>query len=181
MVKTPLNNLAKGVAGIFKRTENWSEHLTVWMDQYEKKLIAIACSILNDSQLALDCVQEGFIKAGLNAHKLQRPDRVFSWLARIVVNECMSNLRSRKRETVTDSIEQHGYQETYPSEQDSEIWRMVNRLSDKLRIPVTLFYYHDVSLAEITSMLGLNEATCRVRLHRARTKLREMMEGENNE
>ncbi|WP_443111940.1 sigma factor [Alicyclobacillus sp. ALC3] len=31
------------------------------MDEYEKKLIAIAYSILHDEQLALDCVQEGFM------------------------------------------------------------------------------------------------------------------------
>ncbi|WDL99709.1 hypothetical protein JC200_24060 (plasmid) [Alicyclobacillus sp. ALC3] len=35
--------------------------MSVWMDEYEKKLIAIAYSILHDEQLALDCVQEGFM------------------------------------------------------------------------------------------------------------------------
>lgn len=174
-----MKELAKGAGAIFRRSENWSAYLSVWMDEYEKKLIAIAYSILHDEQLALDCVQEAFIKAGLNAHKLRRPDRASSWLTRIVVNECISQRRRRRREIITSTIEELGYEETYPS--DSEIWKTVNRLPDKLRIPLLLFYYHDLGFKEISSVLGLNEATCRVRLYRARTKLRELMEGERDE
>ncbi|MCL6442348.1 MAG: hypothetical protein K6T83_02585 [Alicyclobacillus sp.] len=58
----------------------------------------------------------------------------------------------------------------------SEVFQCVLKLPMKLRLPILLFYYDDHSLHEVADILGLNEQTCRVRLFRARMKLREMLE-----
>ena len=50
-------------------------------------------------------------------------------------------------------------------------------LPERYRAVIHLFYYEEMSVAEIASILGLREGTVRTRLSRARDKLRAMLEG----
>ena len=62
-------------------------------------------------------------------------------------------------------------------ETGTEIWEAVNRLPEKLRIPVHLHYGEGFSTEEIAVMTGVPAATVRTRLHRAREKLRDLLGG----
>ena len=50
-------------------------------------------------------------------------------------------------------------------------------MPERYRAVIHLFYYEEMSVAEIASILGLREGTVRTRLSRARDKLRAMLEG----
>lgn len=154
-----------------------TSELEAWIGMYEAKLFSIAFSILNDTHLAQDCVQEAFIKAGLKTNQLNNADRVFVWLSRIVVNECKSQLRTSwmKRVTTKDILTEVVHVDKYPSLQETDVYRHVIQLPDKWKMAVLLHYYHDLSLSDVATILHTKESTCRVWLYRARLRLREMM------
>jgi len=61
------------------------------------------------------------------------------------------------------------------------LWEAVNRLPEKLRIPVHLHYGEGYSTEEIAGMTGVPAATVRTRLHRARVRLKDLLGGLDNE
>jgi len=62
-------------------------------------------------------------------------------------------------------------------EADAAVWRAVNALGEKHRLPVILRYYHGFSTAEIAQLLDLNEGTVHSRLNTARERLRHALQG----
>lgn len=154
-----------------------SGDLEAWVRLYGDKLLSIAYSLLRDEHLAKDCVQETFIKACLKAGQLRDSDRAFVWLSRIVVNECRSQQRTpwRKRIVPKDSIEEAGREDVYPSERDPQVYDCVMELPEKWKLAVLLHYYQDLPVADVASILKTNESTCKVWLHRARLKLRDLI------
>lgn len=156
-----------------------SPNLDVWIHSYEKKLLSIAFSILNDEFLAQDCVQEAFIKAGLKEHQLRDHDRVFAWLSQIVVNECKSQFRTKwkKKVFMKENPFEQKHVDKYPSEEKTDLYHHVLQLPEKYKMVILLYYYNDLPVSDVASLLKTEESTCKVWLHRARTKLRARIGG----
>ena len=53
-------------------------------------------------------------------------------------------------------------------------------LPQKYRVPIHLYYYEDYSVREIAGILGIRESAVQTRLLRARRKLKDKLEGEND-
>jgi RNA polymerase sigma factor (sigma-70 family) len=65
--------------------------------------------------------------------------------------------------------------------EDIELVEQVMSLPIKLRDVIILFYYQELSVEEISPILGININTVKSRLFRARKKLEESMRGGNHE
>lgn len=65
-----------------------------------------------------------------------------------------------------------------PPVQDShnELWDVVQTLKEEFRIVVVLFYYNNLSLRDISGVLGIPVGTVKSRLNRGRELLREALE-----
>ena len=61
------------------------------------------------------------------------------------------------------------------NEQEAAIWNSLNALDERHRIVVVLRYFHELSIAEISQILSVNEGTIHSRLHSAREKLRDAL------
>ncbi len=61
------------------------------------------------------------------------------------------------------------------NEKEAAIWRSLNQLDERHRIVVVLRYFHELSIAEISEILSVNEGTIHSRLHNAREKLRDAL------
>ena len=110
-----------------------------------------------------------------------------TWLYTIVHTTCITFLRKKKLEIhsldnekvfeVADSVDS-GFQANQV-EQKSKV-AMVNRAISLLNPDdaqiITLYYKSEQSLEEIAHILGLEANTAKVRLHRARTRLKEKMQ-----
>ncbi|MCL6442424.1 MAG: RNA polymerase sigma factor [Alicyclobacillus sp.] len=163
------------------KSDALSERVAFWITNYEPQLLSIAYNMLRDWPAAEDCVQESLIKAGLHIHQLKSTDSEFPWLARIVVNQGKTMLRQRKARNPErlKTLHAHltsGQVDTYPSIEHGYLSECVAKLPNKLKILIILHYYHDMSLTDIASTLNVKESTLRVWLHRARGKLKRMME-----
>lgn len=152
-------------------------------------LYRLALSILDDAAEADEATQETFL-AALRALPGYRGDAAFNtWLYRIGVKVCRGRLRrgrawQRLKEALQAALRLHGEAGDDPEiaaarrERQAAVWRAVQALGEKHRLPVILRYYHGLSVAEIAQVLGVNEGTVHSRLSIARDRLRLALKGE---
>lgn len=157
------------------------EAIEALVHEHQAKIFRLCLSMLDDAADAEDATQESFI-AALKALKSYRGESAFqTWLISIALNVCRSSLRQRKRRTtltatladpsVSGEGEPTPEQHTVHSEGSKALWAAIVNLDEKHRIPIYLRYYHELSTAEIASVLGINQGTVHSRLSIARTQL----------
>ena len=155
-------------------------------DRHYSRVLGYATSMLRDRTAADDVVQETFIRAQANLDSLRDPAKVLAWLLRIAHNLCMDQLRARQ----ASRIEQAADPETAPAarveprvQSDLERGEMsacvrgkVDALPDTDRSVILLYDISGLSQEEIAGILGIEVGAVKVRLHRARRKLRALLE-----
>jgi RNA polymerase sigma-70 factor (ECF subfamily) len=156
------------------------------MDSFMNRLLRICFTYLGNEANAEDCVQTAFMKAYHSMHQLSDPANPFPWLVRIAMNECRMLQRKRWREVLSNVIpeQQSSSAEAKYLQQarDQGIYEAVLSLPKKYRMPIVLQYFEGLSTNEIGQILGINSATIRTRVARARrlleTSLQEVGLGE---
>jgi len=145
----------------------------------------ILASVRNES-VADDLVQETFIKVQQNLHSLRDPERISSWIFRIAYHLFQDHFRGLKKSSVQETIDDRLVilQES-PIQKELEQGEMSRCVQDKLSLlPETLrsvIIFSDMmdfSHQEIADILGLTVENVKVRLHRARKKLKGILEKE---
>lgn len=159
---------------------NKKEVLEVWIDNYTQRLVRLAYTYVKDWLTAEDQVQEAFIKAFNSMDQLKNKEEPFPWLARIVINECKSSFRKSWREIISDFLpekKQESSEESYiRSVQEEEIHNAVYNLPKHYSLPITLFYFEELSIQQISEVLNLNIGTVKSRLARGRQLLSRKIE-----
>lgn len=123
---------------------------------------------------AEDIAQDALLRAWRRRSTLREAGRRNQWLATIVRNEAF-RLHARVRPDPTAEIE------TYEGAEDAQVVAAVEqadlhaalgRLGERDRQLLELRYGEDLTQSAIARRLGIPEGTVKVRLHRARDKLR---------
>jgi RNA polymerase sigma factor (sigma-70 family) len=107
-----------------------------------------------------------------------------AWLFRIATNKANDHWRSRTRERaateglslVTDDVVPPAEQRLGAAEQDDRLSRAIAQLPENQRQVLMLRYYSNLKFVEIAKMLGCPLNTALGRMHKAVTKLRQLME-----
>ncbi len=145
----------------------------------ETSMYHTAYAILKNDSDCADAVQEAIFKAYKNLGRLKNPEYFKTWLIRILVNTCYSQLKSRR---YTEDINDIGESISEPAAEDdyskSELMLEIASLDEKYRVPLMLFYLDGFTAEEIARSLGVTPAAVRKRISRARLKLREQLEGQ---
>jgi len=157
------------------------------IEKYQPGVFRLTLSILNDPGEASEATQDTFI-AVLKALNSYRERSTFkAWLYRIALNISRSRLRKRNalerlRQTLTSIFEVQSQHSPTPEdaiisgEEDAAIWKALDMLGEKHRIPIVLRYYHDLSVAEIAEIMSIKEGTVHSRLSIGRERLRAQLE-----
>lgn len=138
-------------------------------------LYRVAKGILRQDADCEDAVQEAIAQAFAKLHTLKHEEFAKTWLVRILIHECYKILRSGKRMIAQGEVET---QETYEDRNYSDLYQALERLDEKYRLTVVLYYIEGFSVAEIAGMMQTTEGTVKSRLHRARNSLRKTLEQE---
>ena len=152
------------------------EFLQLSLDS-EPTLFHVSFSILHNEQDCADAVQETLLKAYENRHKLREIKYFKTWIVRIVINECYSILRKKKRfQAYDDTVQQdNAYLSNYIKEEYIDLYRAIDRLGEKVKICVILYYLEDYSVAEIAGVLKIPVGTVKSRLNHARRELKGLL------
>ena len=148
------------------------------IEQYRKHIFAAAFSICQNIADADDVVQDTFLKYHCSKKDFSSQEHIKAWLLRVAINKAKDHARSFwKKNTV--SIEElmtaspENEELTLAQKDDGKrILEDVMKLPSKYRIVIHLFYYDDLSVAEIAKVLGLSESNVKTRLSRARNMLK---------
>lgn len=148
--------------------------------QCENAMYALAFSIMKNEYDAADAMSESIMKAYSSMDKL-RNDRAFkSWILKILHNTCLEMLR-KKQDTVNID-EQYDLQEPDSGSDISTklvLRQAVNKLNQPYRTIVTLYYYENLSLIEISKITGSSLVAVKKQLSRAREMLRTSLRKED--
>lgn len=157
------------------------------VNRYQNYVFTLALRMVKSREDAEEVAQDAFIKAYKYLADFRGSSKFSTWLYTIVNNTGITFLRKKKLEIHSLDNEKvfemadnrdSGFSANLV-EQKSKL-TMVNKaialLSPDDAEIITLFYKAEQSLEEIAVILGLEANTAKVRLHRARTRLKEKME-----
>ena len=145
----------------------------------------LAFRLTGDEEDARDVAQETYLRAHRGLKRFRGDAQFSTWLHRITAN-CAATLLSRRGRFRHDPLPEDGaIADTYvlrdPSAQADveslrgELQTALLELPDKLRTVVVLRDIYDLPHEAIARELGISETAAKVRLHRARKRLRERL------
>src|SRR5690625_790926 len=144
------------------------------MKFYKTDLYRVALSYLRNQEDALEAIQAVTYRAYKNIHKVRQKKYLKTWIIRIMINYCNDQLKRKKRFILdNDYIQSRGVIESHLL---MEMNDAILQLDERSREIVTLMYFHDLKIKEIAKMMGRSEGTVKTWLHRALTRLREVLE-----
>lgn len=135
-------------------------------------LYRVSKTILKNDTDCADAISETIVKAFSKIHTLKQDNYAKTWLIRILINECYSILRQKKKLV---SLEDYTLKEPASQEKEdySELYEAISRLPEKIPTCVTLYYMEEFSVKEIAVIMDITESAVKNRLARARAKLKE--------
>lgn len=144
------------------------------IQENKMSLYRVAKGILQNEADIEDVIQITILKAYENIRKLKVSEYFKTWITRILINECTTVLRGRKK-VVPMENNINDLATTEDTYTNVDLYHAVHSLREKLRIVTILFYYEDLSTKEIANVLALPEGTVRSRLSKARLKLQKKL------
>ena len=129
-----------------------------------------------------DVLQDVFLTAWTRLGRFRGDSALRTWLCGIAVRQCRRSRfrRGRRRETAADldAVAAAGDGDAVVDAEDAaRVRRAVAALPTKLREVTVLYYLEEMPVADIADLLELRRGTVDVRLHRARLRLRETLDG----
>lgn len=152
---------------------------------YKDLVYTLALRLMKDRIKAEEMAQNTFIKVFKKLSTFKGQSKFSSWIYRITYNTCLDELRTKKKNFNTITINEFSEYEIATIDnalsrmENEELKRTIQVCIDKLPneagFLLTLFYFQDYSIQEMAKVLGLKPNNTKVKLHRARLKLAEIL------
>ena len=155
--------------------------------EYHDRVKKFAISFVKDEWVADDITQDTFEKVQGNLGSLNDPAKISAWIYRIAFNLCQDHFRNTKKEIQNGRalVGQVQIQDVLPVDKKLELHQMNRCVQDKIGLlPESLksvLIMYDVMgfrQKEIADVLAISPGNVKTRLHRARKKLKGILERE---
>ena len=154
--------------------------------RYQSLLCSLAYSATGSLSQSEDLAQETFVAAWKQLADLREPEKLRSWLCRILRNLTYDALRKQGREPIhkaqpLQEIQESPAPEPLPSdytisrEEEAVLWRSIERIPESYREPLVLYYREHQSVENVAAVLDLSEDAVKQRLSRGRKLLHEQV------
>jgi len=153
-------------------------------DQYYAKVRRFILTLVRDDWVADDLIQETFLRIQQNIESLRDPSKLSSWIFQIAHNLCQDHFRQQKispRKEEMGEEEMEDFKETLIQKELEQrqmgecVQNQINLLPEPLRTVLLLFDIMELSHQEIADTLAITIENVKVRLHRARRKLKAIL------
>lgn len=163
-----------------ERTDMKNEVLEELFKKYYNEAKLYVASLCRDSALADEIVSSSFYKAFT---KLDEAGNNFKfWLFKVCRNTYFDMLRRRGRltalsESMASEEESDLADRLIKQEEYAALYRAISLLKENLREVIELYYFGEMSVAEIAGITEESTANVKVMLYRGRMKLKQILEG----
>ena len=156
------------------------EAFTGLVDTYKDMVYTVCLRMLASEADAEEAAQDVFVKAFRSIDTFQAKSKFSTWLYRIAYNHCISVIRKKVKmidlvdevpEGEVDEGEMNGLESISAKERSIYLKMAIDSLAETDAVVVTLFYYDELSLDEIAGVTGLSSSNIRIKLHRSRKKM----------
>jgi RNA polymerase sigma factor (sigma-70 family) len=158
------------------------------VDRYKNKVYNLAFRICGNHEEAQEIAQDSFLKSYRSLNGFKMKSSFATWLYRISYNTAISYVRQRKKGLLSledfpaDATDFIG---TNPSEEEAEreyrnnlVSFALQKIEEEERGLISLFYYEEMSIEEISQVTGISRSSIKVKLFRARQKMLQIIEKE---
>lgn len=155
------------------------------VDRYRHLVYTLALRMLSSAEDAEEAAQDVFLKAYHALGTYNGHSKFSTWLYTITRNTCISRTRTL-RQTVLPKEEQQlamiaGHDESINQQHEQKAKKKI--LAEAIKMLaideseiITLYYIHEQTIDEICKILGLSGSNVKVKLYRARKKLKDIMD-----
>lgn len=164
---------------VYKAKKGNKEAFIKLITENEKTMYRVAKNYLSSNDDIKDVISEATLKAYEKIKSLKDDSYFKTWLIRILINECYILLKKNKREILEfeNSVVEEIHIDTY---ENLDLKVAMELLPINMRIILSLHYYDDLSVKDISLALDMKENTVKTNLKRGREKLYLLLKGGNN-
>lgn len=143
-------------------------------------LMGVGARYIADDDEVKDVLQEAFIKIFTQFHSFQYRGKgsLKAWVTRIMVNECLIELRQKQKTNVVNNEEVPDLPDEEPDTESLDgnvLMEMIRRLPEGYRQVLNLYVIEGLSHKEIGQILHIKPDSSASQLHRAKTMLAKMI------
>ena len=158
---------------------------TILINRYKNMIFTLALKIVGNREEAEEIGQDVFLKAYHSLKTFKGEAKFSTWLYKIGYNKSLDYVKKKERALPTIDIEVSDvyYLQAVDSifnyfeqkDQKEFVRKALDSLSVKDQVLITLFYFEELSLKEISEIKGIRPEVVKVRLYRSRKKLAEAL------
>ncbi|MGI9549596.1 MAG: RNA polymerase sigma factor [Aurantibacter sp.] len=153
----------------------------VLVNRYKNMVFTLAMQMLKNREEAEEISQDTFIKIFKSLDKFKGDSKFSTWVYRIAYNSCLDRIKTYKRQYATVGIDEFTENQVKTletafdlmerSDREKSVKECLHRLPEDDCVLITLFYYEELSLEEISKVIGIDPNNVKVKLFRARKRL----------
>ncbi|HUY93030.1 MAG TPA: RNA polymerase sigma factor [Pirellulales bacterium] len=150
------------------------------LDRYRDRVWRICFRLMGHADDAQDAAQEVFVRLFLNRAKFDGRSKYSTWVHGVAVRTCLGLRRSRgRRRRHEDAAGEIALEMRAPAARSAapdlslDLEQMLESLDEEDRALVILKYSENYSYEELAAIFGLSESACKMRVSRAREKIRQ--------
>ena len=158
-----------------------------FLNTYGQQVFILVARIVSNQEDAEELTQDCFMKAFTHLSSFHGDSSFSTWIYRIAYNEATSALRKKDKELLSfddrmwNSLSDKEIDEELDTENEVQIQKLqqaLTQLKPDEQALVTLFYEEEKNIEEIAYIFHLTESNVKVKLHRIRKKLCNLMKEE---
>lgn len=166
---------------IDKILANDTKAFTVLVNRYKNMVFTLTLQLLKNKEEAEEVSQDTFVKIYKHLDKFKGDSKFSTWVYRIAYNSCLDRIKAYKRNRNTVGIDEFTENQVKTletafdlmerSDREKSVKECLRRMPEDDAVIITLFYYEELSLSEISKVIGLDANNVKVKLFRARRRL----------
>jgi RNA polymerase sigma-70 factor (ECF subfamily) len=149
--------------------------------EMERPLLYYASKLTGNRDTVLDILQETWVRALAGIRKLKEPGSVRSWLYALVHSIAVDHIRrektGRRIEGVLLETRADVEEPVFTADDANAIHDALDKLSEKHREVLALYFLEEFSLAEIAQIVTCPEGTVKSRIYQAKAEMKAILSG----
>ncbi len=158
-----------------------TQQFGVLVNRYKNLVFTLAIRMIKNREEAEEVAQDSFVKIFTHLGKFKGTAKFSTWVYKVTYNNCLDFIKARKRTFTELNVNDYedfqiadldnALTQLEEAERNSKILDCINALNPEEAFLLTLHYYEDHSLKEISSVMDISLSNVKVKLHRGRKHL----------